>query len=59
MRDLDIIHRELLLKDIQQFKNAADGMKKNVERGVGGKEKKFEYVSQSYIVLCSHVCNER
>merc|ERR1712100_900455 len=30
-------------KDLEQCTNAANGMQKNVERGVGGKEKKFEY----------------
>ncbi|CAK4707884.1 hypothetical protein LEN26_019277 [Aphanomyces euteiches] len=43
VRDMQIILHELRLKDIDRVKKQADGMKKNVERGLGGKEKKMEY----------------
>eukprot|EP00499_Haloplacidia_sp_CaronLabIsolate_P005335 CAMPEP_0196780648 /NCGR_PEP_ID=MMETSP1104-20130614/8287_1 /TAXON_ID=33652 /ORGANISM="Cafeteria sp., Strain Caron Lab Isolate" /LENGTH=394 /DNA_ID=CAMNT_0042150861 /DNA_START=39 /DNA_END=1223 /DNA_ORIENTATION=- len=43
VRDMQIIHEELRLKDLQHVKGTADTMQKNVERGVGGKEKKEEY----------------
>lgn len=45
MRDLEIIHDELLLKDLQVANTALDAAKKMVDRGSGGKEKKDEYVS--------------
>ncbi|KDO21130.1 GTP-binding protein YchF [Saprolegnia parasitica CBS 223.65] len=43
VRDIQIIQQELRLKDIDRVSKQADGMKKNVERGIGGKEKKMEY----------------
>lgn len=43
VRDMETIHNELRLKDLQACQSAANGMQKNVERGVGGKEKKYEY----------------
>lgn len=43
VRDIKIIENELRLKDLDRVTKQADGMKNNVERGVGGKEKKFEY----------------
>ncbi|EQC29639.1 GTP-binding protein YchF [Saprolegnia diclina VS20] len=43
VRDIQIIQQELRLKDIDRVAKQADGMKKNVERGIGGKEKKMEY----------------
>lgn len=42
-RDLDIIHNELLKKDIAYASSKVDSMRKNVERGVGGKEAKEEF----------------
>lgn len=42
-RDIEIISSELMAKDVESVVSAADGMQKNVERGVGGKEKKKEY----------------
>ncbi|KAF1335381.1 Dynein heavy chain, partial [Globisporangium splendens] len=43
VRDIEIIQQELRLKDIDRVTKLVDGMRKNVERGVGGKEKKLEY----------------
>jgi ribosome-binding ATPase YchF (GTP1/OBG family) len=45
IEDLKCIHHELLLKDIERISNVIDGNRKNIERGVGGKEKKAEFVS--------------
>ena len=42
-RDLDIIHHELLKKDIALIKGKVDQSRKNVERGLGGKEAKEEF----------------
>ena len=42
-RDMDIIREELLKKDIELIQNQVDSMEKNVQRGVGGKEKKEEF----------------
>jgi len=43
VRDMEIIQEELMAKDIEQLTNHTEGIRKNVERGVGGKEKKAEY----------------
>lgn len=43
VRDLEIIHNELRLKDIAIVQAKVDGMRKNVERKVGGKEAKEEF----------------
>jgi obg-like ATPase 1 len=43
VRDIEIIQQELRLKDIERVTKLVDGMRKNVERGLGGKEKKMEY----------------
>eukprot|EP01029_Cantina_marsupialis_P027615 TRINITY_DN773092_c0_g1_i1.p1 TRINITY_DN773092_c0_g1~~TRINITY_DN773092_c0_g1_i1.p1 ORF type:complete len:395 (-),score=102.24 TRINITY_DN773092_c0_g1_i1:191-1273(-) len=43
VRDIQIINNELLLKDIEQVQNLVDSQRKNVERGLGGKEKKQEF----------------
>mmetsp|Transcript_20216 Transcript_20216/g.26714 ORF Transcript_20216/g.26714 Transcript_20216/m.26714 type:complete len:396 (+) Transcript_20216:80-1267(+) len=43
VRDMEIIQEELLAKDIEQIRNFVEGAQKNVERGVGGKEKKAEF----------------
>lgn len=43
VRDIKIIQEELRLKDLDRVTKAAEGMKKNVERNLGGKEKKMEY----------------
>jgi len=43
VRDIKIIENELRLKDLDRVTKQADGMERNVERGVGGKEKKAEY----------------
>jgi len=43
LRDIEIINKELLLKDIQLVQKLVDTKKKNVERGVGGKEAKMEF----------------
>ncbi|ETW10371.1 GTP-binding protein YchF, variant [Aphanomyces invadans] len=43
VRDMEIILHELRLKDIDRVSKQAEGMRKNVERGLGGKEKKMEY----------------
>lgn len=42
-RDLDIIHNELIKKDLEQCKKYLDTNEKNIQRGIGGKEKKFEF----------------
>uniref|UniRef100_A0A7S3PRC8 Obg-like ATPase 1 n=1 Tax=Aplanochytrium stocchinoi TaxID=215587 RepID=A0A7S3PRC8_9STRA len=42
-RDLLIIHDELRLKDIEAVKKYVEANAKNVARGIGGKEKKFEF----------------
>ena len=43
VRDIDIINEELLLKDIEAIQKAVDKERKNVERGLGGREKKLEF----------------
>eukprot|EP00937_MAST-01D_sp_MAST-1D-sp2_P001744 g1744.t1 len=42
-RDMTVITGELLAKDINNIHNKVEGMRANVARGVGGKEKKFEF----------------
>lgn len=42
-RDLDIIHHELRKKDIALVSGKIEGMRRNVERGIGGKEAKEEF----------------
>lgn len=44
-RDLAIIHGELLRKDIDAVRGRIDSMRKNVERGQGGKEAKEEFAT--------------
>lgn len=41
VRDLEIIHNELLLKDIAMVQTKVDGMRKNVERKIGGKVREY------------------
>lgn len=43
VRDINIIHDELRLKDGDRMQKAIESMQKAVEKGVGGKEKKFEF----------------
>ena len=43
VRDLDIIHNELRLKDLLVASNKVEGMRKNVERKIGGKDAKEEF----------------
>ena len=43
IRDMEIIEGELRAKDLESMVNYCDKEKKQVERGIGGKEKKFEY----------------
>jgi len=43
VRDLDTIHNELRLKDLDNVTKYLDGNKKNIDRGVGGKEAKFKF----------------
>jgi len=43
LRDIEIINKELLLKDIALVQKLVDSKGKNVERGVGGKEAKAEF----------------
>ncbi|CAM9272391.1 unnamed protein product [Chrysoparadoxa australica] len=45
VRDIDIINEELLLKDIELLTNSIERDRKNVERNLGGKEKKMEFAS--------------
>jgi obg-like ATPase 1 len=47
VRDLRIITHELVLKDLEQVENTLEGLERVVARGIGGKEKKFEFVSAS------------
>jgi ribosome-binding ATPase YchF (GTP1/OBG family) len=37
-RDIGIINEELLLKDLNFVASTAEGMERNVSRGVGGKD---------------------
>jgi obg-like ATPase 1 len=43
VRDLDIIHNELLMKDLANVQGKVDTSRKNVERKLGGKEAKEEF----------------
>jgi obg-like ATPase 1 len=43
VRDIETIQEELRLKDIALVKKLVDGMRKTVEKGVGGKERKMEF----------------
>ena len=43
VRDINVITNELLTKDIINVTNKIEGMRANVARGVGGKEKKQEF----------------
>ncbi|TMW60613.1 hypothetical protein Poli38472_000655 [Pythium oligandrum] len=43
VRDIQIIQGELRLKDLDRVKKLVDAQRKNVERGIGGKEKKMEF----------------
>ena len=45
IRDMEIIEGELRAKDLESMLNYCEKEKKNVERGLGGKEKKFEYTT--------------
>jgi len=45
LRDIEIINNELLLKDIALVKSLVETKKKNVDRGLGGKDAKLEYES--------------
>lgn len=42
VRDLEIIHKELLLKDIAHAQKWVDSNRKNIDRGLGGKDAKAE-----------------
>ena len=44
VRDLETINNELLQKDLGRVKGMVDAKRKNVERGVGGKPAKEEFV---------------
>jgi obg-like ATPase 1 len=43
-RDLDIIHDEIRLKDLEYLKKHLEPMERSVGRGGGDKKKKEEYV---------------
>ncbi|KAG5182386.1 OLA1, Obg-like ATPase 1 [Tribonema minus] len=43
VRDIAIITEELLLKDIEVITKVVEASRKNVERGLGGREKKLEF----------------
>ena len=45
VRDMQIIVHELIQKDLTLITNEVDGKRKNVERGVGGKDAKLEFES--------------
>lgn len=49
VRDLGIITHELILKDLEGVDNALEGLEKQVARGIGGKEKKFEFETLSKV----------
>ena len=44
-RDLDIIHSEIRLKDIEYLKKHIEPLERSVTRGGGDKKKKEEFVS--------------
>ena len=50
IRDMDTIEGELIAKDLARVTNAVDSMRKNVERKLGGREKKEEFVSTVLMV---------
>ena len=43
VRDLEIIHKELRLKDLEAANKYIEGNQKNINRGIGGKEAKFKF----------------
>jgi len=43
VRDLEVIHGELLKKDVSLVTGRIEAMRRNVERGIGGKEAKEEF----------------
>ena len=45
IRDLEIIHGELLRKDVDAVRSRVDASRKNVERGIGGKDAKEEFLA--------------
>eukprot|EP00968_Pinguiococcus_pyrenoidosus_P028971 scaffold8229_cov239-Pinguiococcus_pyrenoidosus.AAC.2 len=45
VRDLEIVDDELMIKDMNLLDNAIEGMRKNVERKVGGRERQLEFES--------------
>ena len=52
VRDMQIITQELVLKDLTIVKNEVESKRKNVDRGVGGKDAKMEFQSLEKIVAC-------
>ena len=52
VRDMQIITQELVLKDLSIVKNEVESKRKNVDRGVGGKDAKMEFQSLEKIVAC-------
>ncbi|DBA03228.1 TPA: hypothetical protein N0F65_011587 [Lagenidium giganteum] len=49
VRDIRIIQDELRAKDLDRVTKLAEGLRKNAERGIGGKEKKLEYEAHCHI----------
>ena len=56
VRDMEIIHEELRLKDLEYLDRTVDHMERVVVRG-GDKSRKAEYVNYqlSHILSCNHV----
>jgi obg-like ATPase 1 len=52
VRDLTTINNELLQKDLGRAQAMVDGKRKNVERGVGGKPAKEEFVMLEKFLAC-------
>ncbi|CAM9353699.1 unnamed protein product [Phaeothamnion confervicola] len=57
VRDIDIINEELLLKDIETVTSSVDRERKNVERGLGGREKKLEW--DAWVKVLQHLEEQR
>lgn len=50
VRDIQIIQDELRLKDIERVVKHVDSLRKGVEKGLGGKEKKLEF--EAFLRVC-------
>jgi len=52
VRDLETINNELLQKDLGRIRAMVEAKRKNVERGVGGKPAKEEFIMLEKILAC-------